>query len=51
MDLRINTFESYQSNYKLSCDNPKEFWDNIADKFILKKKWTETLNWEFSSKK
>jgi len=51
MDLRINTFESYQSNYKLSCDNPKEFWDNIADKFIWKKKWTETLNWEFSSKK
>jgi len=48
MDLRIKTFESYQSDYKTSCDTPELFWDNIADKFTWQKKWSETLNWKFS---
>src|SRR5205085_11581223 len=48
MSIRIRTFDEYQKQYKASIDNPEKFWDEIASEFDWKKKWTKTLEWNFS---
>lgn len=47
MDLRIKSFEEYQSQYNQSINNPNEFWDKIAGTHTWKKKWNNTLDWSF----
>lgn len=47
MDLRIKTFEDYQSDYNLSITEPENFWENIANQFTWKKKWDKVLDWNF----
>jgi acetyl-CoA synthetase len=47
--MQITTLEQYQSEYKKSVENPEAFWDNIANKFTWKQKWTKTLEWNFDS--
>lgn len=51
MDLRIKTFEEYQTNYKLSVEKPESFWSEIASKFVWKKEWDTVLNWNFDEPK
>ena len=51
MNLRINSFEQYQHDYRKSISNPTLFWDEIASEFQWKKKWTNTLNWNFEEPK
>ncbi len=51
MNLRINSFEQYQHDYLKSISNPELFWDEIASEFQWKKKWTNTLNWNFEEPK
>ena len=48
MTLRIKSFEEYQTKYKQSVENPEEFWSNIADQFLWRKKWDSVLNWNFT---
>lgn len=45
---RIQSFEEYQSIYKKSVEQPEQFWDEIAGTFEWKKRWTKTLEWNFS---
>jgi acetyl-CoA synthetase len=47
--MQITTLEQYQSEYKKSVENPEAFWDNIANEFSWKQKWTKTLEWNFDS--
>jgi acetyl-CoA synthetase len=51
MSYRINTFEQYQSEYARSIHEPEAFWDDIASNFHWKKKWNETLIWNFTDPK
>ena len=51
MNLRINSFEQYQHDYRKSISNPTLFWDEIASEFQWKKKWTNTLQWNFEEPK
>ena len=51
MNLRINSFEQYQHDYLKSISNPELFWDEIASEFQWKKKWTNTLQWNFEEPK
>lgn len=51
MSLRIPTFEKYQEEYQKSIDNPSQFWEEIADTFVWKKKWNTVLDWNFSEPK
>jgi acetyl-CoA synthetase len=43
----ISSFEQYKDEYKKSVDNPEAFWDDIANQFSWKQKWTKTLDWNF----
>ena len=45
--MQITSFEQYQNEYKKSVESPESFWDNIANEFTWKQKWTKTLDWNF----
>jgi acetyl-CoA synthetase len=47
--MQISSLEQYHSEYKKSLENPEVFWENIANEFTWKQKWTKTLEWNFDS--
>ncbi len=47
----IQSFTEYQEAYQKSIDTPELFWDEVAATFQWKKKWTNTLLWNFSEPK
>tara|TARA_R110002072_G_scaffold302989_1_gene490762 strand:- start:12479 stop:14377 length:1899 start_codon:yes stop_codon:yes gene_type:complete len=48
MNLRIKTFEEYQSQYSESTNNPEKFWNDIAETFSWQKRWDNVLDWNFT---
>ena len=48
MSLRITSYEEYQDKYAQSVNSPEKFWSDIAETFIWKQPWTNTLAWNFS---
>jgi acetyl-CoA synthetase len=48
---QIRNLEAYESAYQKSVAEPEEFWADIAQHFIWKKKWNEVLKWEFETPK
>jgi len=44
---KIDSFEKYQADYKLSVEDPEKFWGNIAETFAWKKRWDKVLDWDF----
>lgn len=47
MSLKINSFQEYKDQYDQSIKNPEQFWGNIANTFVWKKKWDQVLAWNF----
>ena len=50
-NIQIKSFEEYQEQYKLSVENPEQFWGEIAENFQWHKKWDQVLDWNFSEPK
>lgn len=46
--MQISTFEEYQSQYRLSVENPEKFWAEIAEEYLWKKPWNNVLSWNFN---
>ncbi len=46
--FQINSYPEYEKAYKRSIEDPEGFWDEIASSFVWKKKWTKTLEWDFT---
>ena len=46
---RITSLSDYFKKYEQSVKDPEEFWAEIADTFIWKKKWDKVLDWDFDS--
>ena len=46
-----SNIEEYNKLYKYSVDNPEQFWSDVADSFIWKKKWSKVLDYDFSKPK
>ena len=44
---KINSFEEYQAQHKLSVENPEQFWADKAETFQWKKRWDKVLDWDF----
>jgi len=40
--------EEYNKLYKQSIDNPEVFWNDVAESFIWKKKWSNVVDFDFS---
>ena len=47
MDLKIKSFEDYQSQYKKSVENPDAFWDAIAQTFTWQKPYDKVSDCDF----
>ena len=46
-----SNLEEYNKLYKYSFDNPEQFWSDVADSFIWKKKWSKVFEYDFSKPK
>ncbi|MBN2746331.1 MAG: acetate--CoA ligase [Bacteroidales bacterium] len=44
---KISTLSGYLHEYQKSIANPTGFWENIAESFYWRKKWTDVLQWDF----
>lgn len=44
----IQSLEQYKSEYQKSIENPENFWAEIAENFIWRKKWDKVLEWNFN---
>jgi len=47
--MQITSYDQYKDEYQKSIENPESFWNNIANEFLWKQKWTKTLDWNFES--
>ena len=48
-NYHIKHLEEYYQVYRKSVQNPKVFWEEIAEEhFIWRKKWKNVLSWDFS---
>ena len=45
---RIRNIDEYKTAYQASVDDPTKFWDQIADSFQWRKRWDQTLEWDFT---
>tara|TARA_A100001011_G_scaffold249941_1_gene258261 strand:+ start:2244 stop:4148 length:1905 start_codon:yes stop_codon:yes gene_type:complete len=43
--------DDYNNLYNHSKTNPEEFWSQVADSFLWKKKWSKVLEYDFSKPK
>ncbi len=48
---QINSMEEYHEAYKKSAENPDEFWGEVAENFLWRKKWDKVLEWNFKEPK
>jgi len=46
--LRIKSLQEYQETYQKSIEQPEQFWDEVANSFVWKKPWSQTLEWDFN---
>jgi len=44
----IRTVEDYQHQYQKSVEHPENFWSEVAETFLWKKKWNKVLEWDFN---
>ena len=51
MNSKINSLAEYFKEYEKSINDPKKFWEGIANEFIWKKKWDKVLEYEFNTPK
>ena len=43
-----NNLNEYNNLYKQSIDNPEIFWNDVAESFIWKNKWSKVIEFDFS---
>jgi acetyl-CoA synthetase len=44
---QIQSFEEYEMAYRVSVNQPDEFWASVAKNFRWKKTWDKVLEWNF----
>ena len=45
--FQITSYEAYEAAYKKSVAEPEQFWNDIAEQFLWRKKWDKVLEWNF----
>ena len=48
---QISNLEEYHQAYQKSIKQPAQFWEEIAQNFIWKKKWDSVSEWNFKDPK
>src|SRR6188508_2958092 len=44
---QIKSQEQYEMAYRVSVNQPEEFWASVAQNFLWRKKWDKVLEWNF----
>jgi len=47
--LRISSFDHYKELYAQSVENPISFWNEAAEAYQWRRKWDNTLEWNFET--
>lgn len=47
--FQITSFEAYEQAYQHSVEQPEQFWADIAQHFLWRKRWDKVLEWDFKS--
>jgi acetyl-CoA synthetase len=45
--FQIRSMDQYEMAYRVSVNEPEEFWASIAEHFQWRKKWDKVLEWNF----
>ena len=45
--FQITSQEQYEMAYRVSVNEPEEFWASVAQNFLWRKKWDKVLEWNF----
>ena len=45
--FQITSQEQYEMAYRVSINEPDEFWASVAEHFLWRKKWDKVLEWNF----
>jgi acetyl-CoA synthetase len=48
MNFKISSLKEYKYTYKKSVENPSEFWNDIAEHFFWRKKWSKVVEYDWS---
>ncbi|HEY6505472.1 MAG TPA: acetate--CoA ligase [Chitinophagaceae bacterium] len=48
---QIQSMDQYEMAYRVSINEPEEFWASVARNFQWRKKWDKVLNWNFKEPK
>ena len=49
--IRVRTFSGYFHEYQKSINHSEVFWNQVADNFFWRKRWTKMLKWNFEEPK
>jgi acetyl-CoA synthetase len=49
--FQITSHDQYEMAYRVSVNEPEEFWAFVADNFQWRKKWDKVLEWNFKDPK
>ena len=50
-ELIPSNLEEYNKLYKYSVENPGQFWSDVAESFVWKKKWSKVFEYDFNKPK
>jgi len=45
--FQIKSQEQYEMAYRVSVNQPEQFWASVAENFLWRKKWDKVLEWNF----
>ena len=45
--FQLRSVEQYHEAYRQSIEHPEAYWEQVAESFQWKEKWTEVLEWNF----
>lgn len=48
---QITSMDQYEMAYRVSVNEPEEFWGAVAGHFVWRKKWDKVLEWNFTEPK
>lgn len=48
---QIRSMDQYEMAYRVSVNEPEEFWGSVAEHFKWRKKWDQVLEWNFKEPK
>jgi len=45
--FRLRSYDAYKQAYNQSVAQPEEFWSDVANQFVWRKRWDKVLEWDF----